>query len=1643
MNDITRLNRADAVAALRAALGQLTGAKTQRRAAALADAVEAEAHDGPRFPTATALAVFEGAPDPDDSFKEFRREFGQQVKKAGGDTTLWLDGAGHARAWGVSSPSFDRAQTTKEAVTKHSEGAVPAETIDAGARGVSIKDSQPEYLVYVDLAPGQARAVELLEELDKLARVDRHLRCRIIRPPRTAAERQTMARTSLIKSAQVVVVGLSTDYLSEYPIAEADRGWWTSGSVLPVVLDDLSDRAEEYTFGVPVVKPEGTPFVRRRGPERRAQLVREVWAAVVHLLSAGELRDPSRDDPADPSPALGERPFEATADLGRPNRAQPAEGPDDDVEAVRAGDRTAVGSLLASGIPLDPDIGLADGHVPGERVAIQMARPKRLGERSAPQASGEEGAATDGGYVQPMLDEWLQRPLVSAEWLRRDRAENPSSVEPDPGSPETQREDSGARPFLMLLGEYGMGKTTACQLLTHRLLEQRGQGAAARVPIYLDLRRLGPAGRADPDLRTILAEVVSRAWEADGTRPPTPEEIVELVREHGAVILFDGLDEVLNHLDEERGQRFIAELWRILPPRVLLDPDQRDRCGRVVMSCRTHIFRSLAEQSAFLLGGGREQVGERYYEAIQLLPFGEEQIRRFFENNIVEATSSTVERAWQSLGEIHNLRELAERPVSLRMLTAQLADIERLRLLGHSVGAVDLYDGLVESWLLRDKKKHKIPERLKPWLMEELAIELWARSERTMDADELEDWFEGRLDDDSRFARAVARLPEAERHPQVLAEDLRNATVVVRQEADRFEFAHTSLLEYFVARRLARTVSDMTDGGDPNLGPWSTPNLSDETLGFLVELLEQSDTKKTDVLLRHVGSSYRPGVSELVVEVLAKWVERFPDSAHTLTLDGWDLRGGRVEGLQLGTPRRAISAKRTDFRGASLIRCFFRHVDLSNSSWDEAQVASTELWDCRLTGATWRDTAATVTNFRRCDDPPNLVGSTQLPVPHTEPTSEGRWAIVGPSMRGVLSVGWSPDGTRLVSGSDDGTIRIWDPDDGTELGRLEGHTGGVRSVGWSPDGTRLVSGSTDGTIRVWDPNGRTELGRLEGHTGGVWSVGWSPDGTRLVSGSNDGTIRVWDPDERTELGRLEGHTDWVRSVGWSPDGTRLVSGSNDGTIRIWDPDERTELGRLEGHTNTVWSVGWSPDGTRLVSGSNDGTIRIWDPNERTELGRLEGHTDWVRSVGWSPDGTRLVSGSNDGTIRIWDPDERTELGRLEGHTDWVRSVGWSPDGTRLVSGSNDGTIRIWDPNERTELGRLEGHTNTVWSVGWSPDGTRLVSGSNDGTIRIWDPNERTELGRLEGHTDWVWSVGWSPDGTRLVSGSTDGTIRIWDPNERTELGRLEGHTGGVWSVGWSPDGTRLVSGSTDGTIRIWDPNERTELGRLEGHTGGVRSVGWSPDGTRLVSGSGDGTIRVWDPDERTELGRLEGHTGEVLSVGWSPDGTRLVSGSNDGTIRVWDPDERTELGRLEGHTDRVRSVGWSPDGTRLVSGSNDGTIRVWDPDERTELGRLEGHTDWVRSVGWSPDGTRLVSGSDDGTIRAWDAQTNEEVWRMVLLPPARDGVTQSAGFDGDGNLLSCTQNTWPALVWVAANDRGLRGYPVENVAPELVSLLPG
>ncbi len=68
----------------------------------------------------------------------------------------------------------------------------------------------------------------------------------------------------------------------------------------------------------------------------------------------------------------------------------------------------------------------------------------------------------------------------------------------------------------------------------------------------------------------------------------------------------------------------------------------------------------------------------------------------------------------------------------------------------------------------------------------------------------------------------------------------------------------------------------------------------------------------------------------------------------------------------------------------------------------------------------------------------------------------------------VLTVAYSPDGTRVATGSTDDVARVWDAHDGNLVLSLKGHTGPVNSVAFSPEGTAIATASGDGSLRVWD-----------------------------------------------------------------------------------------------------------------------------------------------------------------------------------------------------------------------------------------------------------------------------------------------------------------------------------------------------------------------------------------------------------------------------------------------------------------------------------------------------------------------------------------------------------------------------------------------
>ncbi|HWX46366.1 MAG TPA: NACHT domain-containing protein [Solirubrobacteraceae bacterium] len=1213
-------------------------------------------------------------------------------------------------------------------------------------------------------------------------------------------------------------------------------------------------------------------------------------------------------------------------------------------------------------------------------------------------------------------------------------------------------DDPHERSYLVIFGEYGMGKTTACQAFTRALLQRRRDGdRAARLPIYLDLRHLGDVKHREPTLTAMLDTLLRRVWQSGGVEAPaSAAEVIDHVQRRRAIVIFDGLDEVLVHLTETQGQALLRELWKILPPKVFLDGSTRRGAGRVIFTCRTHFFRTLREQHTYFRGEEREVVGPDSYAALHLLPFTADQVRVYLE--LRRPDEDGIDRALELIRSVHNLSELVQRPFNLQLVAGQLGGLERRIAAGGQIDTAALYEELVASWLERDQGKHQLPPRHKIRLMEELAAAMWGAGRRTMPVDRLEDWLNGRLDADDELGRWF-RLSRAD--PAVLAEDLRTATFIVRPGVDEFEFAHTSLLEYFLARHLARALTE----GDT--AAWALPMPSNETLDFLAEIIAAHDTEACLEGLRRLRKPYRERASELAFRYC---VRAQGSGAPALALTGFSLEGARLRRLRLagsesGSPLHLVDCalagadlrearldrvrlERCDLSGAQLSRAEAHDSTIDHVALDHADLTGFVARGCRLSDLDMRGARAHRTQWLCCRgervlwphaDESHLFAGTRIDGQLAPGPERSRASLVSFTGHGglVRSVAWSPDGSSLAGAGDEGVVWVWDCATGEELLRLAASGGLVGAVAWSPDGSRLAGAGIDGVVRVWDFSTCTPLLHLADEGGWMAGVGWSPsvmwspDGARLASGGLDGVVRVWSC-SNGEMGlRLVHHDAWVNCVAWSPDGSRLASGGRDGGIWVWDCSTGEGLLRLT-HGNDVKSVVWSPDGSRLASGGNDGMVWVWDSLTGERLLRQARGRGWIRSLSWSPDGLCVAGGGDDGAV-LWDSATGERLLRHAPRRGWMHSLSWSPDGLCVAGGGDDGAA-LWDSSTGKELLRLADRNVDVLSVAWSPDGSRLASGGDDEMVRVWDSSTGDELLRLADSNVDVLSVAWSPDGARLASGSDDGVVRVWDSSTgEGQLCVVDGYS--VNCVVWSPDGSRLASGSNSRMVCVWDSSTGEVLLRLTGHDGWVKRVVWSPDGSRLAS-AGDLMVRVWDSSTGDELLCLA-HRHSVNCVVWSPDGSRLASGSDDGVVWVWDCSTGEVLLRLADEGGWIRNVTWSSDGSRLASANADGMVSVWDCSTGERLLRLDEHHGSVADVAWSPDGLRLASAGTDGTVRVWDPATRRAELVVHIFGQDERAV------EVNGRLTSCSPEAWRWLGWLAPSPitGQLTRYPAETFGP--------
>jgi hypothetical protein len=375
--------------------------------------------------------------------------------------------------------------------------------------------------------------------------------------------------------------------------------------------------------------------------------------------------------------------------------------------------------------------------------------------------------------------------------------------------------DPDASVLCAIFGELGMGKTTLCQRLTRDLLKARDAGERhLPLPVYLDLRAVNTMdwdwSRGAPPLPAMLEHIVAAAYDLGVDEPrPSAADIARLAQQGGGLILCDGLDEVMNRLTPEQCRLFIERLWSILPPKFWKPPPgltpedartwRRPRgVGRLLMTCRSHFFQTLQDQVNALIGQQRAPIARADYLWATLLPFDAHQVETYF-RQVFAADPAQAERVIAMLGEVHDLKELGSRPYNLRLIQDQVDELEAIQREGRRVSIADLYEGLVGQWTRRDDPKHRSTATISCCSWSALRYASGRAASRICPTRHSNDWLVAQIRTEPGWREVEYQSYLArDGGVDVLKDDLRNATFLVREGDDRFRFAHTSIQDFFL-----------------------------------------------------------------------------------------------------------------------------------------------------------------------------------------------------------------------------------------------------------------------------------------------------------------------------------------------------------------------------------------------------------------------------------------------------------------------------------------------------------------------------------------------------------------------------------------------------------------------------------------------------------------------------------------------------------------------------------------------------------------------------------------------------------------------------------------------------------------------------
>lgn len=1221
-------------------------------------------------------------------------------------------------------------------------------------------------------------------------------------------------------------------------------------------------------------------------------------------------------------------------------------------------------------------------------------------------------------------EDWFIRPDVTTDWVRK-------------GHRAWQQISAwlgGKRGNLLaMLGDLGTGKSTLASFLAYEMAQAYlADPLRHPAPVLVKLLNV----RKEVSLESIIITHFSEKLDKQEMDDFSYSRFEYLVRRGRIVLLFDAFDEMAERVRPLVMRNNLKELIRL-----------SEQGGKVLLTCRTHYFRNREEQEK-LFGTG----------AVYLQEFSPEQVRSY----LAKARPQTKDEDLRKIQEIYNLKDLARRPLLLDMIVKAMPTVQ-------SVNAAAMYAEYAKLWFDREQDKGRLLDKqVKISLMRELAWQIWHEEKRAIYFQDLL-----RLVKELKGRKALDFGDEAE---DDIAEEMRTASFLKRDDDGNYSFADTSFEEYFLACKIYECLK--RPAGSPSIRSLLRTRLFSRKVIFFLEKLISEDGVTHAAFQQILQEEYESQVSENALQILY-WSERIrcdmeqeitdheklrqalgkciPRGAQlanarlkAVVLEGADLSEADFNGADLAQANLNFTQLwRTSFRGAILSGASLENVSAHQADFREAQLSRAVFRHAVLTNADFTGVISRETIF----EDNNLQGARGLNAAGSLRKSGLQPVVQQLLSPGLHTLAFDASGEFCASSGHDGLLVIFRIKDERLLHVLEGHRRRALCLQFSPSGTLLVSGGKEGGVRLWSVSEGRMLHEHNEHTGRVNAVTFSPDGKLVASGGDDKIVRLWSVDHHQVryLEGFQGHQSNISALCFSFDGRMLASGSENGGIRVWDVNTgyliqvlRTE----DQSTAVINTLQFSPDGRMLASGSADNLVRLWSVSQGKLLRVLYGHEGEVSSLHFSADGQFLASGGKDRSVRLWSASGRVSfkiteqtlsnltsanvpraiLERLAQMRD--QEVTGEEQFLRLLS--NKLTTAMTAELESlilklAEVGPLLhsviAHEDWVCAVRFLPDGKHLVSGGGDRHGRLWsirnhslEAAEPAPVNKYLKQRVGIRSVRVSPDGQMIAYGKEDHLVYLWRSNDSPLHRTLAGHTDMVRAVSLSADGRLVASGSDDHTVRIWSAEDGGLLHTGEGHKGRVTSVHFSPKDPVLASGSEDKCIGLWLANTGQLSNVLRGHQGAVNSVQFSPDGSLLASASEDKTVWLWSAAKGQipkMQKKLEGHVAGVQAVEFSPNGVWLATAGKEGIVRLWLAISGRPRHVLDGHADVVTTVRFSPDSSRIATGGEDGNIQLWIVTSGE----LEKTLPGHLGKVHSIDLSRNGRYLIAGGSAGRSQIW--------------------------